>query len=85
MSKKSKLDLSATARKRVLAEADSKRVARGEDMYGYGEQKKPLNLSLTPTAIDILDRTANNNSLSKSELVEQWARNELAQLFDTSE
>lgn len=63
--------------KRVLGEFDSKRVARGEDMYGYGEQKKPLNLSLTPTAIELLNFAADKQSLSKSEFVEQLIRGEI--------
>ncbi len=78
MAKKSKIDLSATARKRVLRENDPKRVSKGEDMYGYGEQKKPCNLSLTPSAIDILERAAIADRLSKSEFIEQWLRTEVA-------
>ena len=77
MAKKSKIDLSATARKRVLRENDPKRVSKGEDMYGYGEQKKPCNLSLTPSAIDILEQAAIASQLSKSEFVEQWIRTEV--------
>ena len=78
MSKKSKFDLSASVRKRVLKENDPKRVSKGEDMYGYGEQKKPCNLSLTPSAIDILERAAIADRLSKSEFIEQWLRTEVA-------
>lgn len=71
------------AAKRVLDKLTSKRAAKGKSLYGYGEQKRALNLSLTPTAIEILNRVASEQSLSKSELIEQWARNEL--LLDTSE
>ena len=59
---------------RVLKDKDAKRVSKGEDMYGYGEQKKPLNLSLTPTAIEKISKVADKQELSKSELVERWAR-----------
>lgn len=69
-------------KRRALSKDDSKRVGKGKDMYGYGEQKKPLNLSLTPTAIDILDKIAKGNCLSKSELIEQWVRNELVKFID---
>ena len=85
MAKKPKEKKLASSGKRVLTETDSKRVARGKDMYGYGEQKRPLNLSLTPKAIDILNKVANRRQLSKSELVEKWAREDLIVLLDTSE
>ncbi len=77
---KSKSDLVG----RVLDEDDPKRVARGEDMYGYGEQKKRFNFTLTPTAIAILDRVAKANGLSKSEYLERWLRNEVSETLDTS-
>lgn len=85
MPKKNKNNSNSSHTKRVLNEDDSKRVGKGEDMYGYGEQKKPLNLSLTPTTIDILNKVANRECLSKSELIEQWARDKLAQTFDTDD
>ena len=59
MPKKSQEKKITSSGKRVLAES----VARGEDMYGYGEQKRPLNLSLTPKAIDILNKVANRRQL----------------------
>ena len=61
--------------KRALADSDRKRVARGKDLYGYGEQKKKLNLTLTPTAIALLADIASKVELSKSEAVEQLLRN----------
>lgn len=60
---------------RILRQSDRKRVSRGEDMYGYGEQKKKLNLSVTPTAIAKLTEVANEVSLSRSEVIEQLFRN----------
>ncbi len=70
---------------RSLDKNDPKRVARGQDMYGYGEQKQRCNLTLTPTAIAILDRVAKANGLSKSEYLERWLRNEVSDSLDTSE
>ncbi len=43
----------------------------------YGEVKKDINLTLTPTAIDALAKKAKFLGLSKSELIEKFARGEL--------
>ena len=40
----------------------------------YGETKKSTTLTLTPTAVEHLDRMAKGLHLSRSELVEQFAR-----------
>ena len=85
MSKKSKTKSIASSVGRVLQKDDPKRVARGEDMYGYGEQKRPCNFSLTPTAMNILDQAARLKNLSKSEYIEQWLRKDVADSLDTSE
>lgn len=52
----------------------------------YNEVKKQVNLSLTPTAIDRLDKLAKQHRLSRSEFVEQIARGfiPLAQIQDTN-
>lgn len=60
---------------RSLSSEDKKRVARGNDLYGYGEQKKKINLTLTPTAIAILTDLAKRSQLSRSETIEQLLRN----------
>ena len=83
MSKQKNHKSTSSIGKRVLKKTDTKRVAKGKDLYGYGEQKKRLNLTLTPTAIEILSIAANKQSLSKSEFIEQWIRNELSS--DTSD
>ena len=85
MPKRSKTKLSHSKRFRTLQENDPKKVARGEDMYGYGEQKQPCNLSLTSTAKKILLEAAQKNKLSQSEFIEQWLRKEVAQTLDTSD
>ena len=59
---------------RALKKNDLKRVSRGQDMYGHGEQKEPINLSLTPTAQSILTRVAKKHELSRSEYVERYLR-----------
>jgi metal-responsive CopG/Arc/MetJ family transcriptional regulator len=43
----------------------------------YGEIKQPFTLSLTPTAVNILDSHAKIQGISRSEVVEQFARNNL--------
>ena len=60
---------------RILKASDRKRVARGKDMYGYGEQKKKVNFSLTPTAIALISDLAKQLGLSRSETIEQLFRN----------
>lgn len=40
----------------------------------YDEIKKSSSLSLTPTAVKILDSHAKKHGISRSELVEQFAR-----------
>ena len=82
MKKKSKTELSESKGFRVLEEGEPKRVSRGEDMYGYGEQKKPLTLSMTGTAKNILSKAAKRKNLSRSEFTERWLRNEVAQTLD---
>ena len=59
---------------RILGEDNPKRVARGEDMYGYGEQKKGTTFSLTPTASNKITEVANKVGLSRSEMIEQLFR-----------
>lgn len=73
--------------KRSLRESDRKRVARGQDLYGYGEQKQKINLSLTPTAIANITELAKEAGLSRSETIEQLFRNHyktLSQVFKDS-
>ena len=73
--------------KRSLSPEDPKRVARGKDLYGYGEQKKKLNLTLTPKAIALLTDLAKQVELSRSEVMEQLLRNHskaLIKLFKSS-
>jgi hypothetical protein len=40
----------------------------------YGEIKQPFTLSLTPTAVNILASHAKTHGISRSEVVEQFAR-----------
>lgn len=40
----------------------------------HEELKEKLNLTLTPTAIEKLTATAKKEGISRSELVERWAR-----------
>lgn len=40
----------------------------------YDETKRPFTLSLTPTAVNILDSLAKIHGISRSEVVEQFAR-----------
>lgn len=40
----------------------------------YGETKTRVNMSLTPTCIDILDQRANELGCSRSEIVERFSR-----------
>ena len=56
---------------RPLGKSDRKRVARGKDLYGYGEQKQKINLSITPTAITNLTEVAEQAGLSRSETIER--------------
>lgn len=70
---------------RVLGENEPKRVSRGEDMYGYGEQKKQMCINLTDTAKKILSEASQKNKLSQSEFIEQWLRKEVSQILDTSD
>ena len=44
----------------------------------YGEVKKDINLTLTPTAIDALGEKAKELKISKSELVERLAKGKLS-------
>ena len=84
MSEFDKRDESVTnPENKISNKFNPRRVAKGKSKYGYSEQKKPLNLTLTPTAIDLLTKAADSRSLSKSELVEQWIRNILS--LDTGE
>jgi hypothetical protein len=53
---------------------------KGEPRTDYDEQKERINLSLTPTAIASLDKAAEAEGVSRSELVERYARS----LVDTS-
>ena len=76
MPRQKKIKVTATATKRALGENQPKLVKRGEDMYGYGEQKKTCNLTLTPTVKDKLCAIANELGISRSEVVERWVRNE---------
>jgi hypothetical protein len=46
----------------------------------YGELKKPVQVTLTPTAIAALDTTAQTLGISRSELVERYGRNPLTYL-----
>lgn len=46
---------------------------RGQPRH-YEEKKEKITLRITPTAISSLDRQATANNVSRSELVEQYAR-----------
>lgn len=50
------------------------RPVKGESRTEYDEAKERCNLTLTPTAIVSLDRIATLKGISRSELVEQFAR-----------
>jgi hypothetical protein len=69
-------DRPATQRK---AKHPGKKCLRDEGIL-YGETKKPIKLSLTPTAIGYLEAEAARQGISKSEVVEQFARNQLSKL-----
>lgn len=45
----------------------------GEPLF-YDEKKKQVSMQLTPTAIAVLDKTASARGISRSELVERYAR-----------
>lgn len=75
MSKKSKAKSRDVTSKRVSDSCKTFKVAKGESMYDYDEQKKNINLSLTPTAIDKLTKIARENNLSRSEYLERYLRN----------
>lgn len=47
---------------------------KGEARTEHGEQKVNVNLSLTPTARDSLDAAATALGISRSELIERYAR-----------
>lgn len=69
-------DRPATQRK---AKHPGKKCQKNEGIL-YGETKKAINLSLTPTAISYLEAEAARQGISKSEVVEQFARNQLSSL-----
>lgn len=50
------------------------RPKRGEPRTSHEEIKERCNLSLTPTAIAYLDAKAEKEGISRSELVERFAR-----------
>ncbi len=58
---------------------EPKKVSRGEDMYGYGEQKKQIGIALTDTAKKILSRASKEAGLPRSEFLERLLRNEVVQ------
>ena len=60
--------------KRALDENSPKKVSRGEDMYGYGEQKERANYSLTPTARDKIKQLSKHLDISESETIERIGR-----------
>lgn len=79
---------------RLLAEDEPRKVRRGEDMYGYGEQKERIGIAITKTAKEILARAAEKAELPRSEFLErllrsdfleEWLRNEnkVAQTLNT--
>ena len=74
MPRKKSLKKSQSVSRRTLGSTDLKLVKRGEDMYGYGEQKKACNLSLTQASKNKLTELANKQKVSRSELVERWLR-----------
>ncbi len=46
---------------------------RGEPIF-YDELKKPVNFTLTPTAVEKLNKLAIDAGLSRSEYLERWLR-----------
>lgn len=52
---------------------------RGQPRH-YEERKEKVTLRITPTAITNLDATATQQNVSRSELVEQYARGKQAKL-----
>lgn len=46
---------------------------RGQPVY-YDEVKQRINLMLTPYALDRLERLAEQQECSKSEVIERWLR-----------
>lgn len=52
---------------------------RGQPRH-YEERKEKVTLRITPTAIAALDATATQQGISRSELVEQYARGKQAKL-----
>ena len=86
MSKKKRLSrITPQYSTRILKEGDRKRVARGKDLYGYGEQKQKINLSITPTAIANLTEVAEQAGLSRSETIERLFRKPLESLVSLLE
>lgn len=75
MKKRSRTKTSKSKGFRVLEENEPKRVPRGEDMYGYGEQKKQMCIALTDTAKGILLEVSEEAGLSQSEFLERLLRN----------
>jgi hypothetical protein len=43
----------------------------------YEERKRNINLTLTPTAIDLISAAAKAAGFSRSEFIERWARENL--------
>jgi hypothetical protein len=43
----------------------------------YDERKRNINLTLTPTAIDLISAAAKVSGFSRSEFIERWARESL--------
>jgi len=58
-----------------MAKPKKKRMRNEPEMYD--EIKKPCNLSLTQVAINKLDDMAKLNAISRSEVVERFARGQL--------
>lgn len=56
------------------------KAAKGTPRTEHGETKERCNLTLTPTAIANLDAAATQQNISRSELVEQYARGKQAKL-----
>lgn len=76
---------------RLLDVNEPRKVSRGEDMYGYGEQKERIGIAITKTAKEILSRAAEKAELPRSEFLERllrsdflekWLRNEGAQMLN---
>lgn len=44
----------------------------------HEDVKKKINLTLTPIAIELITNAAQSQGISRSELIEQWARTSLA-------